>query len=476
MGDEKNGETGILRRLTPLTRKEKMAKGEKEAAEKRAKNRAERRGNAVKPGNSLVEEQYVGGDEENEERAKSRAERRGNAYGGGSGDWRARKGTPKKETLGRRALANRAERRGNAVHDTEAVHKTNEKRARAKNREQKRGNAVHRMGRGSHEDYGLNEARALRNKEAAAKDVLRGALDVKEDDPGDAVWSKIEKRKAKRAAAKERRRTGRLNKNQRRDEKNRKEKTLNLKDMRIPIDNIMQNDAGDMVVAIPEEYHTEEVLTQMKEHFASKHPNGTVEETRDEEGNVTGLHWAKDEGEEPETLLTLLDEEVTVEVQAATEEEAVAKIQERLQELTGDPELAFDSPVNRREAEPEEIPPEIAKLEENLEPRRKSRVVERGYERNHKLVGLTKRRAGYRCEVKGCTVELFVKPDGHRYVEVHHLIMMAEGGPDTLENMVCLCPNHHRELHYGENKKRLKRQLQTLRAGESNGRNNSRAE
>ena len=118
--------------------------------------------------------------------------------------------------------------------------------------------------------------------------------------------------------------------------------------------------------------------------------------------------------------------------------------------------------------EPEEIPPEIAKLEENLEPRRKSRVVERGYERNHKLVGLTKRRAGYRCEVEGCTTELFTKPDGKPYVEVHHLIMMAEGGPDTLENMVCLCPNHHRELHYGKNKKKLKRQLQILRAEADN--------
>tara|TARA_Y100000310_G_C19983806_1_gene491014 strand:+ start:251 stop:454 length:204 start_codon:yes stop_codon:yes gene_type:complete len=61
-------------------------------------------------------------------------------------------------------------------------------------------------------------------------------------------------------------------------------------------------------------------------------------------------------------------------VQAATEEEAVAKIQERLQELTGDPELEFKAPVNRHEPQPEEIPPEIAKLEENLEPRRKSRA------------------------------------------------------------------------------------------------------
>tara|TARA_Y100000361_G_scaffold145767_1_gene155421 strand:+ start:816 stop:1433 length:618 start_codon:yes stop_codon:yes gene_type:complete len=107
-----------------------------------------------------------------------------------------------------------------------------------------------------------------------------------------------------------------------------------------------------------------------------------------------------------------------------------------------------------------------AKVEETPKPRRKSRVVERGYERKHKLVDLAKQRADYRCEVAGCTVELFTKPDGQRYVEVHHLIGMAEGGPDTLENLVCVCANHHRELHYGERKEELKKQLQQLRAKE----------
>lgn len=104
-----------------------------------------------------------------------------------------------------------------------------------------------------------------------------------------------------------------------------------------------------------------------------------------------------------------------------------------------------------------------AKVEEAPKPRRKSRIVERGYERKHKLVDLAKRRADYRCEVADCAAELFTKPDGQRYVEVHHLIGMAEGGPDTLENLVCVCANHHRELHYGERKEELKKQLQQLR-------------
>ncbi|MFA1624403.1 HNH endonuclease [Rhizobium mongolense] len=35
------------------------------------------------------------------------------------------------------------------------------------------------------------------------------------------------------------------------------------------------------------------------------------------------------------------------------------------------------------------------------------------------------------------------------YLEVHHVKPLAEGGDDTLENAVALCPNCHREAHFG---------------------------
>lgn len=35
------------------------------------------------------------------------------------------------------------------------------------------------------------------------------------------------------------------------------------------------------------------------------------------------------------------------------------------------------------------------------------------------------------------------------YLEVHHKIRLADGGDDTLENAIALCPNCHREAHYG---------------------------
>ena len=39
--------------------------------------------------------------------------------------------------------------------------------------------------------------------------------------------------------------------------------------------------------------------------------------------------------------------------------------------------------------------------------------------------------------------------DGTPYMEVHHVVTPAEGGEDTPENALALCPNCHREAHYG---------------------------
>ena len=41
------------------------------------------------------------------------------------------------------------------------------------------------------------------------------------------------------------------------------------------------------------------------------------------------------------------------------------------------------------------------------------------------------------------------RSDGSPYLEVHHKVPLAAGGEDTVENAVALCPNCHRELHYG---------------------------
>lgn len=44
----------------------------------------------------------------------------------------------------------------------------------------------------------------------------------------------------------------------------------------------------------------------------------------------------------------------------------------------------------------------------------------------------------------------FLRADGTPYLEVHHRLPLAQGGEDTIENAIALCPNCHRESHYGK--------------------------
>lgn len=53
----------------------------------------------------------------------------------------------------------------------------------------------------------------------------------------------------------------------------------------------------------------------------------------------------------------------------------------------------------------------------------------------------------------------FKSADGQPYLEVHHLRRLADGGSDSVSNAVALCPNCHREIHYGQDSYQLMRQL-----------------
>jgi 5-methylcytosine-specific restriction protein A len=43
----------------------------------------------------------------------------------------------------------------------------------------------------------------------------------------------------------------------------------------------------------------------------------------------------------------------------------------------------------------------------------------------------------------------FTTTSGMNYIEAHHIISLASSGKDTIENVIALCPNHHREAHFG---------------------------
>jgi 5-methylcytosine-specific restriction enzyme A len=57
-----------------------------------------------------------------------------------------------------------------------------------------------------------------------------------------------------------------------------------------------------------------------------------------------------------------------------------------------------------------------------------------------------KRRADGVCQL--CSLPApFKDRNGDPFLEIHHIIPIGEGGPDTIENVAALCPNCHRKMH-----------------------------
>lgn len=61
-----------------------------------------------------------------------------------------------------------------------------------------------------------------------------------------------------------------------------------------------------------------------------------------------------------------------------------------------------------------------------------------------------------------CGSEGFLKPDGTRYLEAHHIITLAKQGPDTTKNVIALCAGHHREAHFGKDRVELEKKFQKI--------------
>jgi hypothetical protein len=75
------------------------------------------------------------------------------------------------------------------------------------------------------------------------------------------------------------------------------------------------------------------------------------------------------------------------------------------------------------------------------------RSVRESFVRDPEVAAYVLRRARGLCE--GCRSEApFCKPDRSPYLEIHHVTPLANGGPDTVDNTVALCPNCHRRAHH----------------------------
>lgn len=71
------------------------------------------------------------------------------------------------------------------------------------------------------------------------------------------------------------------------------------------------------------------------------------------------------------------------------------------------------------------------------------------YDRNPDVVAEVLERAKGVCEQCIEDAPFLRAKDKTPYLEVHHKIPLKDGGFDTVENALAVCPNCHRELHFG---------------------------
>ncbi len=102
----------------------------------------------------------------------------------------------------------------------------------------------------------------------------------------------------------------------------------------------------------------------------------------------------------------------------------------------------------------------IVDTSEGVAKKKESKIS--AYERSPKVRSGALSRASGKCE--WCGEAGFKTKSGSIYLETHHIQPLSEGGEDNEQNVIALCPNHHREAHFSEDHLELKKQLVKLRS------------
>jgi len=85
-------------------------------------------------------------------------------------------------------------------------------------------------------------------------------------------------------------------------------------------------------------------------------------------------------------------------------------------------------------------------VSEIKKPAKKEYFIET-YARNRGWVKQAKEVLGLNCLYPQCH-NSFIKNDGSRYIEVHHIIPLFAGGEDGIWNLSVVCAHHHKMAHF----------------------------
>jgi len=133
--------------------------------------------------------------------------------------------------------------------------------------------------------------------------------------------------------------------------------------------------------------------------------------------------------------------------------ESFPEFEEQLENTRSpDPSLAglnqslSDSVDESQQRTEEELHSRIAKTSPTPE---QTTVTARVFRRNPDVVAVVLSRADGVCEECKAPAPFIRRSNATPYLEIHHRRRLADGGEDTVENAIAICPNCHRRAHYG---------------------------
>ena len=124
-------------------------------------------------------------------------------------------------------------------------------------------------------------------------------------------------------------------------------------------------------------------------------------------------------------------------------------------------QTVFSSSEVAERAAQNDLPKVSKKPDGNPKPeRRRAGLTGFVFARDLEVVSWALLRSNGFCEL--CTnLGPFLTKDGSRFLEVHHVTPLFQGGPDTVDNVAAVCPNCHRACHFAPNKELLADQLKS---------------
>jgi 5-methylcytosine-specific restriction protein A len=131
-------------------------------------------------------------------------------------------------------------------------------------------------------------------------------------------------------------------------------------------------------------------------------------------------------------------------------EQILAKLERRPQNQT----VVFEAKVRTLLKKQNAIPPKGVQNPKGQE------VIRKEIQRDPKVKAWVLLNAKGKCENCGHDAPFFTY-DNIPFLEVHHVHRLADGGPDTINNAIALCPNCHREFHFGVQRDDLVQKIRT---------------